>query len=106
MPGRARNIRLRKSLSLQVIRTWLELLDDTGTRWIYWETLQQDITSLFDRYRIRECMGLTHPYKKSKTTCETFLKTSERYLSQSDLDEDVWEWVNGDLARPGMKEGL
>ena len=106
MPGRARNTRLRKSLSLQVIRAWLELLDDTRTRWVYWETPQQDLTSLFDRHRISECMGLTHPYTKSRTACETFLKTSERYLSQSDLDEDVWEWVSGNSAPPRMKERL
>ena len=106
MPGRARNTRLRKSLSLQVIRAWLELLDETGTRWVYWETPQQDLTSLFDKYRISECMGLTLPYAKSRTACETFLKTSERYLSQSDLDEDVWAWVNGDTAPPRMRVRL
>ena len=106
MPGRARNTRLRKSLSLQVIRAWLELLNENGTRWVYWETPQQDLTSLFDKHRISECMGLTHPYAKSRTACETFLKTSERCLSQSDLDEDVWDWVNGDTAPPRMRVRL
>ena len=106
MPGRARSTRLRKPLSLQVIRAWLELLDETGTRWIYWETSQQDLTSLFDKYRISDCMSLTHPYPKSRTACETFLRTSERCLSQSDLDEDVWAWVDGDTAPPGMKARL
>ena len=48
-------------------------------------------------------MALTHPYAKSRTACEIFLKTSERCLSQSDLDGDVWDWVDGDSAPPRMR---
>ena len=89
MPGRSRNPRLRKPLSLQVIKTWLELLDDTGTRWTYWDISQPDLTSLFDRYRICDCMDLTPPYVRSRSACEIFLRTAERQLSQSDLDENI-----------------
>ena len=106
MPGRSRNPWLRKPLSLQVIKAWLELLDESGTRWTYWHIPQQDLTGVFDRHRISDCMGLTPPYVKSRSACETFLRTSERHLSQSDLDENIWEWVNGDSAPTRMKERL
>ena len=75
-------------------------------QWTYWDISLQDLTSLFDKYRISDCMELSSPYIRSKSACETFLKTLERCLSQSDLDENVGEWVNGDSAPPRMKERL
>ena len=108
MPARPRNFRLRKTLSLQVIQAWLERLslEERGIRWMYWDIPQQDLSSLFEKYRLSDCMGISPPYAKSKYACETFLKTSERYLSQADIDENVLEWVNGDSAPAGMKERL
>ena len=51
-------------------------------------------------------MGISPPYVKSKYSCETFLKTSERYLSQADIDGTVLEWINGDTAPAGMRQRL
>ena len=106
MPGRPRNPRLRKPLSLQIIKAWLELLDEAGTRWTYWDVPQQSLTDIFDRHQINECIALTPPYLRSRSACETFLRTSERYLSQSDLDENIWVWADGDSAPVRMKERL
>ena len=108
MPARPRNFRLRKTLSLQVIQTWLEMLrlEERGIRWLYWDIPQQELSSLFEKYRLSDCMGISPPYTKSKFACETFLKTSERYLSQADIDENVLEWVNGDSAPAGMRDRL
>ena len=96
MSPRPRNFRLRKNLSLQVIQAWLEMLrlDKRGIRWFYWDIPQEELSSLFEKYRLNECMGINPPYVKSKFSCETFLKTSERYLSQADIDGTVLEWAN------------
>ena len=61
---------------------------------------------MFEKYRLNECMGVSPLYVKSKFSCETFLKTSERYLSQADIDGTVMEWVDGDTAPAGMRQRL
>ena len=84
-------------------------LDEKGIRWFYWDIPQEELTSLFEKYRLNECMGISPPYVKSKYSCETFLKTSEQYLSQADIDGTVLEWINnpGDDAAPaGMRQRL
>ena len=33
------------------------------------------------------------PYYKSKYNCETFLKSTETYLTQSDIDRTLDDWI-------------
>ena len=90
MPLRKRNFKLR------VIQAWLELLwlEEGVVRWLYWDTSQDHLTNLFERYRLNGCMGVFPPFLKSKYTCKTFLKSAKRYLSQADLDRTILEWIN------------
>ena len=93
-------------LIVQVIKTLMELLDERGVPWTDGEVPQQGLTNLLVKHKISDCMELSSPYTRSKSVCGTFLKALGRLLSQADLEKDVWEWVNGDLAPPKMKERL
>ena len=69
MPPRAqRNFRLRKDLSVRVIKAWLELLrlEDRVLAWSYWDTDERIISEIFGRYNLSECMGIHVPYHKNK----------------------------------------
>ena len=60
MPPRSqRNFRLRKEVSVHVIKAWLELLrlDDGVLTWGYWSTDQRTISEIFDKYNLSECIG-------------------------------------------------
>ena len=95
MPPRSqRNFRLRKELSVRVIKAWLELLrlEDGVLTWGYWDTDQRTISEIFDKYNLSECMGINAPTRTS-LTCETLLKSTELYLSQSDIDRSLYEWI-------------
>ena len=61
MPPRIqRNFKLRKELSIRVIKAWLELLrlEDGVLTWAYWDTDQRTISEIFGRYNLSECMGI------------------------------------------------
>ena len=92
MPPRAqRNFKLRKDLSVRVIKAWLELLRLEGgiLTWAYWDMDETVISEIFERYNLSECMGISPPYHKSKYNCETFLKSTEMYLTQSGIDRTL-----------------
>ena len=96
MPPRVqRNFRLRKDRSLQVIKAWLELLhlEDGVLSWSYWDTEERIISEIFERYNLSDCMGIQPPYHKTKYNCETLLKSTEVYLTQSDIDRSLHEWI-------------
>ena len=96
MPPRAqRNFKLRKDLSVRVIKAWLELLRLEGgiLTWAYWDTDETVISEIFERHNLSECMGIQPPYHKTKYNCETFLKSTELYLTQSDIDRTLDEWI-------------
>ena len=96
MPPRAqRNFKLRKDLSVRVIKAWLELLRLEGgiLTWAYWDLDETVIREIFERYNLSECMGISPPYHKSKYNCETFLKSTETYLTQSDIDRTLDDWI-------------
>ena len=38
-------------------------------------------------------MGIHVPYHKNKYNCETLLKSTELYLTQSDIDRSLYEWI-------------
>ena len=38
-------------------------------------------------------MWIHAPYHKNKYNCETLLKSTELYLSQSDIDRSLYEWI-------------
>jgi len=94
-PCAQRNFRLRKGLSVRVIKAWLELLrlEDGVLTWSYWDTDERIISEIFGRYNLSECMGIHPPYHKTKYNCETFLKSTEMYLTQSDIDRSLDEWI-------------
>ena len=96
MPPRPqRNFRLRKDLSVRVIKAWLELLrlEDGVITWSYGDTDERIISEIFGRYNLSECMGIHGPYHKNKYNCETLLKSTELYLTQSDIDRSLYEWI-------------
>ena len=89
MPPRSmRNFRLRKDLSVRVIMAWLEILDLEGREliWGFWSKPQEVISEIFEKYRLRECMGVNPPYFKNNYNCETLLKSTVLYTSQSDIN--------------------
>ena len=56
MPPRAqRNFRLRKDLSVWVIKAWLELLrlEDGVLTWSYWDTDERIISEILGRYNTK-----------------------------------------------------
>ena len=96
MPPRSqRNFRLRKEVSVHVIKAWLELLrlEDGVLTWSYWDTDERIISEVFGRYNLSECMGIHVPYHKNKYNCETLSKSTELYLTQSDIDPSLDEWI-------------
>ena len=96
MPPRSmRNFRLRKDLSVQVIMAWLEILDLEGQEliWGFWGKPQEVISEIFEKYRLRECMGVNPPYFKNNYNCETLLKSTVLYTSQSDIDPTIEEEI-------------
>ena len=98
--------RLGKASSLQVMKSWLEILDTSGSRWAYWSIPQKKLTEIFHKYKISECTGLTPPYERSKTACKTFLEASTHLLAQLDLDQSIRGWAGGETAPWGMEEVL
>ena len=96
MPPRSmRNFRLRKDLSVRVIMAWLEILDleDGELIWGFWSKPQKIISEIFEKYRIKECMGVNPPYFKNNYNCETLLKSTILYTSQSDIDPTIEEEI-------------
>ena len=67
MPYR-RNFSLRKNRSLRVMLAWLELLDfqNQDLIWAYWSKPQEVISDIFERYNLRECMGIYPPYSQNR----------------------------------------
>ena len=67
MPYR-RNFSLRKNRSLRVMLAWLELLDfqNQGLSWVYFTKPQEAISDIFQRYNLRECMGIYPPYSQNR----------------------------------------
>ena len=90
-PCHQHNFKLRKELSVRVIKAWLELLRLED--WAYWDIEQETITEVINRYNLSECMRIHELFYKNRFNCETLLKSTERYLSQSDLDRTLYEWV-------------
>ena len=97
---------LGKASSLQVMKSWLEILDTSGSRWAYWSIPQKKLTEIFYKHKISECTGLTPPYERSKAACKTFLEASTRLLPHLDLDQSIRGWAGGETASRGMEEVL
>ena len=96
MPPRTqRNFRLRKDLSVRVIMAWLELLDleDEELTWGFWSKRQKNISEIVEKYKLKECMGVNPPYYKNNYNCETLLKSTVLYTSQSDIDQTIEEGI-------------
>ena len=109
MPPRTqRNFRLRKDLSVRVIMAWLELLDleDGELTWGYWSKNQKNFSEIFEKYNLSECMGINPPYYKNNFNCETFLKSTELYISQSDIDQTMYEWIRALEDNEDGKHGM
>ena len=90
MPYR-RNFSLRKDLSVRVIMAWLEILDlrNQDLIWGYWTKPQEVISEIFERHRLRECMGIYPPYSKNSYNCKTFLKSIILYTFKGDMDPAI-----------------
>ena len=109
MPYR-RNFSLTKNRSLRAMLAWLELLDfqNQGLTWAYWTKPQEVISDIFERYNLRECMGIYPPYSQNRYNCETFLKSIALYTIKGDMDPAIEREIrvmddNSDGA-PGMRQ--
>ena len=85
----------RKDLSVLVIMSLLELLDleDGELTWGFWSKPQKNISEIFEKYKLKECMGVNPPYYKNNYNCETLLKSTVLYTSQSDIDQTIDEGI-------------
>ena len=109
MPYR-RNFSLTKNRSLRAMLAWLELLDfqNQGLTWAYFTKPQQVISDIFERYNLRECMGIYPPYSQNRYNCETFLKSIALYTIKGDMDPAIEREIrvmddNSD-GDPGMRQ--
>ena len=91
---------LGKASSLQVMKSWLEILDTSGSRWAYWSTPQKKLTEIFHKYKINACTGLTPPYERSRAACKTFLEASTHLPAQLDLDQIIRGWAGPAEKQP------
>ena len=109
MPYR-RNFSLRKNRSLRVMMAWLEILDfqNQDLIWAYWSKPQEVISDIFERYNLRECMGIYPPYSQNSYNCKTFLRSITLYTIKGDMDPAIEREIrvmddNSDGA-PGMRQ--
>ena len=96
MPPRStRNFRLRKDRSVQVILAWIEMLELRGQDliWGFWTKPQEVISEIFDKYRLGECMGVDPPFSRNIYNCETLLKSTVSYTTQSDIEPTIEEEI-------------
>ena len=86
-----RNFSLKKNRSLRTILAWLELLDfqNQGLTWTYFTKPQQVISDIFERYGLRECMGIYPPFSQNRYNCETFLKSVAFYTMKANMDPAI-----------------
>ena len=90
-PHSVRNFRLRRDRSVQVILAWIEMLELRGQDliWGFWSKPQEVISEIFDKHRLGECMGMDPPFSRTFYNCETLLKSTASYTTQSDIEQTL-----------------
>ena len=90
-PYSVRNFRLRRDRSVRVVLAWLEMLElgDQDLIWGFWSKPQEVISEIFDKHKLGECMGVDHPFNRTFHNCETLLKSTASYTTQSDIEQTL-----------------
>ena len=89
-PYSARNFRLRRDRSVQVVLAWIEMLELRGQDliWGFWSKPQEVISEIFDKHRLGECMGVEPPFSRTFYNCETLLKSTASYTTHSERNQN------------------
>ena len=90
-PYSVRNFRLRRDRSIRVVLAWLEMLElrDQDLIWGFWSKPQEVISDIFDKHKLGECMGVDYPFNRTFYNCETLLKSTASYTTQSDIEQTL-----------------